>query len=322
MSEQLHPVARPINTMWPPTLASNDRLKGFYHRVVDSCDEAHEFSDMLSTYEALYFESGVCTKISMRAVASLGAISTLDEIGVTLEGALPIRGHNDLFVLYAAANRPSRRASDKQLLEQGNLLKTITSQPPADRTHHELEARILGDSSSKVCGDTMLGEFTSLYKVFGYTKEQVADIVHDPNNTIAYLSDENGVVSTSLAERTSVAIQDFGILEMIEITDAVTRRNARGQGHYRRISGFLLDHLLERDAGTLSVLHGENNLAMPYGLHAAHKNGRRFNYFDRERVAVNQPGFGILQQNFHIADSAETRRYNDFALSYVNLGEV
>ncbi len=41
--------------------------------------------------------------------------------------------------------------------------------------------------------------------------------------------------------------------------------------------------------------------------------------FSRWALGVRQLDFGILQQNFRIEDGVETRKYNDFALSYVEM---
>lgn len=163
----------------------------------------------------------------------------------------------------------------------------------------------------------MIQRFIELYAAFGYNGVDVEDLLNNPLNTIAYVEDEEGVVSTALAERALIEVNGFRPLRIAEITEAVTRVKDRGRGLYRAISGYLVDSLVEDQEKPLNIIYGESNLAMKGVLISAHHNGRRFSYFDAGSLGLKHPHFGILQQNFHVEDGTEKRPYNDFALSYV-----
>ncbi len=125
-----------------------------------------------------------------------------------------------------------------------------------------------------------------------------------------------------MAEKATITINGFGELSLVEITEASTHPDYRQRGLYRAVSGYLIQHLVSLcrdDAVPIDVLYGESNLAMPGVVIAAHQNGRRFSYFDRDSLGCDNSAFGILPQNFAVADGVETRDYNDFAVSYIPL---
>ena len=159
-----------------------------------------------------------------------------------------------------------------------------------------------------------------MFDIFGYDEADVAEILNNADNTIIYLEVDGEVVSTAMAERAQIPIAGFGALELYEVTEASTLPNLRELGLYKIASGLLLEHLLNQQATSpVHAIYGESNLAMPGVLIAGHKNGRRFNFFDRRRLSISNPNFGLLQQNFHIDDGREQRPYNDFAVSYLPL---
>jgi hypothetical protein len=164
----------------------------------------------------------------------------------------------------------------------------------------------------------MVGQFADLYSVFGYDEDDVEEILLNPANTIAYAQDETGVISTAMGEKATLEVEGFGQLHMAEITEAITHPDRRGEGFYAAICGFLTEKLKVSEE-PLDIIYGESNLAMQGLLLAIYESGRRFSFFDRGKLGVRYPEFGILQQNFHVEDGTETRPYNDFALSYVPL---
>jgi len=312
-----------IGAVWPPVVSSNNRIKGFYDTTVTSQQEVDEFALAFSDYQSEVSHSPHLDRLSIRVVASLGAISTLEDRGVSLEAAMPIRGSGDLAVVYTGWNGPERRASDDALRLHHLLLGDVVRMPQhdsdgAERLHEQgFTPRVIDHATPDRDKRSMVERFANLYSAFGYSVAEVEELLLNPANTIAYVENEEGVVSTGMAERATVSVDGFGDLHMAEITEAFTLPAYRKLGLYQAISGNLLARLLDPASPRLEVIYGESNLAMPGVVIAAHKNGRRMSYLDREDLRVREPNFGILQQSFHIEDGEEMRRYNDFAVSYV-----
>jgi hypothetical protein len=315
-----------VGAAWPPEIASNNRMRGFYDSVVKTSADIETFASHFNRYQAEVADHPEIDRLSIRAVVSVGAIATIDCFGINLEGAMPIRGNDELMIVYTAWNDTSRRASEEKLSKHRDFL-SITAEKDrdmTDRTAHLLAQgfmpKVIDQFTPRDQKQSMTGRFADLYSAFGYTESEVKELLLNPVNMIAYIEDDQGVVSTAMAERAVIAIKGHGDIKMAEITEAFTLPSHRERGLYQSISGYLINRLVKENSGPLDVIYGESNLAMPGVVIAAHKNGRCFSYLDREELGVSRPNFGILQQNFHVQDGEESRRFNDFALSYVPLG--
>jgi len=320
MSETLDQTSS-ISAVWPPEPGMSNRLRGFYNKVVDTPEAAKDFLREFEHYLGVMQDSSELDRLSIRAVASRDALQLFDTAGVQIEGGLPLRGSDEMIV-YTAWNAAHRSVPEQRLYMHRTTLGEVVQHPrderaPRNQSADTLKPRLVDTNMSIETRQTMVEAFSDLYRVFGYDEADVEEILSNPQNTIAYLEDAQGVVSTAMAERGIVEIENRAPITLVEITEAVTRPEARGQGHYRTISRFLVDYLAHTEGQGIDVIYGESNLAMRGVLIAAHQNGRRFSHFDREQLGVRQPHFGILQQNVHVEDGAEIRTYNDFALSYI-----
>lgn len=304
-----------IGAVWPPQPTTHNRLRGFYtDGIVRSAAEAQTFAEYFRAYERdLTAEND---RLSVRVVAHTGSLAMLSEMGVTIEAAIPLaRPESDLVVAYAGSNSVSRTLSTEQIASHSELLTRTAANRGASKKH-TLPAgwgygRVIpGDSGA------LVGSFTQLYKPFGYDEAATAGLLDDPHNTIIYIStDQDAIVSTAMAERAEIAVGSLDPLTLVEITEASTLSAYQGQGLYRIASGILLQSLIQDP--TIHAIYGESNLAKPGVIIAAHENGRRFSHFDAAPFGINNPGYGVLPQNFHVADDSEVRQYNDFAVSYV-----
>jgi len=321
---EINPISS-VGATWPPAEATNNRIRGFYESTVETPSDINTFVSEFEHYKNDLANHPDFDRLSIRTVASLGAISAFDQAGLAIEGAMPIRSQDELMVVYTAWNHPTRRASEEKLGEHREFLGKVATE---DRDTHDKVAnlnsrgfipRMIGPSTPEAEKAALVSRFTELYGAFGYDQSQVEELLLDPANTIAYIEDETGVISTAMAERAEIKVEGLGDLTMAEITEAFTLPRRRKEGLYMLISGYLTAQLVEGSHQTLDVLYGEGNLAVPGVVIAAHQNGRRLSYMDREWLGITQPNFGILEQNFHVSDGEETRRFNDFALSYVPL---
>ncbi|HVV26171.1 MAG TPA: hypothetical protein VHC21_04040 [Candidatus Saccharimonadales bacterium] len=319
MAEQALNLTSSIGAVWPPVISTNDRIKGFCDEAVITPEDAENFATEFVHSQQDACQDASISRVSIRTIASLEAVRSLDELGVPLEAAMPIKGSNDRIIVYAGWNAPERTISEDWLQRHHKVLNQIvTASLTPQHRFIDMRPQVIDRRTSEAVKEKMIDRFVGLYAFFGYDEQDVEDLLFNPANTIAYIEDDEGIVSTAMAERATLNIKGHGQTEVAEITEAITRPSERGKGFYRAISGYLGNQLLN-DRDPLDVIYGESNLAVSGVLIAAHQNGRRFSYFDRERLAVNQPAFGIIQQNFKVEDGQEDRSYNDFALSYFPL---
>lgn len=325
MIDKLNPQTSSVGAVWPPEPASNERLKGFYDQVLQDELDAQTFTSEFGKYLSDAVGHPNIDRVSIRVVANTALIPELELAPIELEAAMPIRNNQDQMIFYVGWNDRPRRMSASYFGQHAELL-TQTARRASDRQagidrlgDSGFTANYLGPDTSDAQKKGLVGQFTDLYGAFGYNQSEVEELLTNPANTIAYVSDGNRAVSTAMAEHAAIQVDGTSDLAIAEITEAFTLPEYREQGLYRSISGFLIERLLAEDE-PLDVIYGESNLAMPGVVIAAHQNGRRLSYLDRDVLGVANPAFGILQQNFSIDDGVEKRPYNDFALSYVPLG--
>jgi len=311
-----------IGASWPPIEASNNRLRGFYDLPVNDQAEAVNFANEFFYYQSVVTDHPSIDRLSIRLITDIRQLAILESLGVTIEAAIPLRSNPDQLLTYTAWNAPARQASEADLQRHWQLLTrtVITAEPQRANLPHGLTAQIIDEQVPDEARLALSPAFAELYANFGYNPDETAELVTNPANTIAYIADETGILSTAMAERATIKLTGQSDLELAEVTEAITRPDQRGNGLYTAISDHLVRHLLEHQTLALDALYGESNLAMVGVIRAARHNGRRFSFQDRRQLGINQPYFGILPQNFHVTDGQETRPYNDFALSYYPLG--
>lgn len=319
-----------IGAMWPPGPSTHNRMRGFYDQAVvrDVADVAVFAQEFAAERERLH-EHPDLDRLSIRLVGSFGILAALQDHGIHVEAAIPLGNlGEDLAIAYTAWNSEARRASSGHLASELAMLKNATSSEVSPIDYRQelglrgYTAHIIDKDTSEADKQALVERFVDMYKIFNYDRGDVETLLFNPANTIAYIEHEGQVISTAMAEAGEILVQDLEPLAITEITEASTHPDHRGNGLYKLVSGFLVSELLRRAQQTgqpLNALYGESNLAMPGVILAAHHNGRRFSHFDAERAGINRPDFGILQQNFHVADGTEQRPYNDFAVSYYNL---
>jgi hypothetical protein len=318
-----------IGAVWPPEPVAHERLRGFYTRgVVQTETDCQQIADVYASTISQLNDHPDLTRMTIRFLVETPHLHMLEKLGVNIEAAIPIcTDDEDVVLAYAGYNAAERTAGDDTLRMHGNLLrKIVLKDQPEDRDRTDrlesagINAGIIDASTTSQQRHALQGQFLRMYGIFGYDETDVAEILHNDDNTIIYLEVDGEVVSTAMAERAQIPIAGFGDLELCEVTEASTLPYLRELGLYKIASGLLLEHLLNRQSTSpVHAIYGESNLAMPGVLIAGHKNGRRFSFFDRGRLGISNPNFGLLQQNFHIEDGREQRPYNDFAVSYLPL---
>lgn len=319
-----------IGACWPPEQASHQRLRGFYDHALYSGADVEQFTEQFE-HHARSAQEQELTRTTIRAVVDAAMIRRIHDAGVRVEAAMPIADHDGRWVAYMARNDEDRSMGvDAVVGHEERLAMRPISREREDWVRSGrglwLPEGIVHPRTSPAAREQLVPRFTELYEAFGYTEDDVAELVTSPNNIIAYLEHEDQIVSTAMAEVGRVMVNGFGVLTMAEITEGITREDFRRTGLYRRVTAALVRRIVgvgPAAVGGLHVLFGECNLNMPGVLLAARENGREFSRdrTDRGRrlgLPVD-PTFGMLEQNFRVEDGVETRPYNDFALSWIPL---
>jgi hypothetical protein len=317
MATQLENQTSSVGAAWPPAIASYERMRGFYDQLVDSSAEVDTFVDHFHEYAAEAESIAEVSRLSIRLLTDSAGIADIDRREITIEGALPV--DNEYFIVYTAVNAHNRLASANRLAQHREFLDATIQNPRRsdlpELSDRAFEPLVIDSSTPQGEKELLIPRFLALYGMFGYNQQDVSDLLVNDANTIVYAEDDDGVVSTGMAEQATITVKGYGDVRIAEITEAVTRPESRGRGLYTAVSAYLVDILRQQDEAP-HVIYGETNLTMPGAIKAAHSNGRNFSYHDRETLGILNPNFGILQQNFKVEDGKEDREYNDFALSY------
>lgn len=317
-----------IGAVWPPTAASDARLRGFYPELVTP-QSLEEFYDTFRD-QNLFLHKAVpaASRLTIRAVVKSDLVGRIGHTIPGIEAAIPLGGDfSGNHIVYMGTTQTYRSEHDENIINTSidNLTEAQKRPHRPLPTEGELSAEglrlVIAD---RRMDDGTIQQFTDLYQPFGYSQKNVANLAENPNNTILYLQDKDGVITSSaMAEHASVEISGLGTLNMAEVTEATTNPGYRGKGHYRVVSGFLLEHILEqadKDQVPLHAVYGESSLdPNSVGvLKAAADNGRRFSFSEAGWLGISNDQrdtpFGVLPQHVRIGDKLQ-----NFAVSYLPL---
>ncbi|MFE6923066.1 hypothetical protein ACFVAV_18700 [Nocardia sp. NPDC057663] len=268
-------------------------------------------------------------RVTVKAVGTAKALDLLAESGIGVEGAIPLACHRGHVLIFAGWNHPDRTVPPaklrtyRALLAQTRITKKVPNRMEDRARDAGLQVNLLAKKDDQTSRRDEVGRFAEAFGAFGLGETDIEQLLVSANTTIAYLTNPLGAVASAVvAERVTIDLEGHGSLVLVEITEAITRVEFRGQGLYRNLSGYIVDHIRFGEAGPLHAVFGECNLSSPGVIYAARRNGRRFVTDDAELYGgPHRPDltFGILCQNFSVSDGVESRAYNDFALSYVDL---
>lgn len=322
-----------IGACWPAEVSSNNRIRGFYPCVIEKdadYDKFHaEFEKSCEIASSLEID-----RVSFRFCATSRIIGSLVASNSNIEAIIPLSETDDSgdghFICYVAENAEHRKmtpeilASHRKLLNRAAASQIATDDPYKHITSLNGEINFIHNSEGAKT-QRLVPAFLALYEKFGFSETDVAHILSSDDNMVAYVTNDAGnIICTALAERAQIPIVGAlnDLVNIYEITEAVTHPDFTSQGFYRSLSRCLVDHLIERrNSGDeqIHAIYGESNLSSPGVIFAASKNGRKFSALDGELFGIKDTAFGILEQNYSVDDGIEKRPFNDFAVSYVPL---
>lgn len=312
-----------VGALWPPAEASFDRIKGIYTSgIIDNPDSLGNLMREMDSAEGL-FRRGDITRVSLRAVVDNGFIQEakrVPRIAGLIEAQFSLNGTQPVFegssLVYFGSNHLSRQPLEiKKIVENvEDAFYTLPQNPGQLISRAQAQGYELS-TLPKDLDSAVIDQVSALYERFGWTREEVEEILRQPNNIIAVASLDGEIVSAGIAEMAIIPIGDEE-LRIVEITEAATKEEHSRRGLYTAVSTSLLLELARMSnegqvlGGELDIVYGECNGNAPGVLKTARMQGRKFAFEDGPD--------GILFQHVPIAGLPKKTRYNDLFPAYIS----
>ena len=322
-----------IGGLWPPEKASFQRIKGIYTcHIIRNREELEPVLQELEHLRETYFQGNEVTRISLRAIVARNVLSRdIGELKTYVEAIIPLDGIrtclDNTCMVYFGTNHSTRQSSLEELDRYREQLSEILALPV--RTCSDMIQRVYsrGYSLETLCytsgkiSEESTDQIASLYRRFGWTREDVLTILNHPHNLIGIAKNKEEIVSAGIAEIACIPLGDEW-LRIVEITEAATAAGSERSGLYTAVSACLLQEIATRSRqltlldGEVDYVFGECNSNALGVLTTAHVQGRTFSLEIARQFGF--PESGVLSQSVPIAGAHRTTPYNDLFPSFLN----
>lgn len=320
-----------IGGLWPPEIASFERVKAVYTpSVVEDEDELRDFLGEFHS-QRLELDNNPNNRVQFRAVLTRQALNKhMQHLYGHLEVAIPLGEtafRDNLVLVYLGANGSHRQPDPDDLnIVKTNLeeAKKVERKPLGEifeRVHNNnCRLEILQLSEDELEYENQVDQMTALYERFGWNRDEVVELLQNPDNIISVAKHEGRIVSAGIAEIASIPIGNES-LRIAEITEAATLEEFGGNGFYTGVSAKLLEELARRSKensiynGPIDLVFGECNGLSLGVLKAVKAQGRMF----AAEVAgdLGFQGSGILYQQVPIEGVDKKTTHNDLLPAYL-----
>lgn len=177
--------------------------------------------------------------------------------------------HQDLCLVYFAANPPGRELQAPvsiraipaylekrkennqrfQNLNQGHLTAAVE--------------HIVKQFSVCRANSQYLDKLTDLYHVFGWNQAEIAKLIESPANKIYLAIQENVVAGAVMIEQNNWPVDQFGLINIAELTEGVVRPKFRGNGLIVGLSIIATEDFINHDG---QLIYAEDNILTTGGL--------------------------------------------------------
>lgn len=340
-----------LGLFWPPKETDFHRAKGFYKRAILSVEDfvpfrqAYDEFAQSPRFTTQGVESGTgdeknFSRITMRAVVSNEFLmDNVEILQPMVESILPL-GNDGAFagtsLVYFGTNHPERQSDQMRMEQCVNNLHTALAEPVrtpdemiAKASQNGYELALVDKTHEYTAADKIASDLFALYKPFGWSQEQVLELLNAQNRLVAVARTDDTVVSAGIAEMGREFIQ-FGAdttypLDLVELTDAATLVAHEGKGLYSGVSTILLNELAVQysHSPTEVLVFGESNASALGVLKTSAHQGRVFASSVGEQFGY--PNSGMLHQHVPILDRGEKKneiqyKYNNFYPTFINKG--
>jgi len=303
-------------TVWPPKEASFERKKGIYPQILQTSDQ---LKSVLDNFATIPFGSKA-TRVSARFCVTTNAL--LDYISgqnpnKLIETIIPLTGTNsgldDCCLVYIGKNDQTRIPPPDLFQQQLATAKRIFNNPGEKRTIGE-EFKIMRLSDEQRQDPDILNMYFELYQYFGWSEENVIQLLQNNNNLIVACFYDGKIVSSGLAEMGVLTFNKIP-LNIAEITEAATLPAFQGRGLYQAVSDAILQNLATNGTPP-NLVFGELNLDAPGVLTVAARQGRIPAFHTAE--LFNLPHAWVLPQHVTIRNGDNDLPYNNLMIAYFN----
>jgi len=261
---QAEPIVGSVGALWPARYdANNDRIKGFYDKIVYT---GEEFLDVLKSIQPL--KSFHPTRITLRMIVKDPNIVVGDEASIQLDGKWS--GHE---LAYIGHNEPNRCQEEtepdmKQIRREEDRIKDIADLKPFIQKNKALE-RLLSNSmefewlmkpAASADIDNLVRLYSSTFDDYTLPLDHntISQLVNNPNNLVGVVRNATKeIISIGIAERVYAKIEAKGEpleFKFAELSDAATFPKYAGRGLYGAIAAKLMEQLA---AENFDLAYGE-----------------------------------------------------------------
>lgn len=340
-----------LGLFWPPKETDFHRAKGFYKRAILSVEDFMPFRQVYDDFaqsprftthgvESGDGEEKNYSRITMRAVVSNEFLMTnVEMLQPMVESILPL-GNDGAFagtsLVYFGTNHPDRQSDQMRMEQCVQNLRVALAEPTrrpdemiAKASQNGYGLTLVDKTHEYTTADKIALDLFALYKPFGWSQEQVLELLNAQNRLVAVAQKNDTVVSAGIAEMGTEFIQ-FGPdnsypLDLVELTDAATLVADEGKGLYSGVSTVLLNELATQysHSPTEVLVFGESNASALGVLKTSTHQGRIFAASVGEQFGY--PGSGMLHQHVPILDRGEKKnevqyKYNNFYPTFITKG--
>lgn len=332
-----------IGPTWPPKGTSHDRVKGFDVRGIVTQDDLtplQEYAELLERAkngtlceylkEKYDVEPTAYDRFSFRFIAKSALREHIQSIlGDALEVVMPLDGSgefDDCTLFYIGWNNPETRASSPHDLSisKGHVESALSKSP---KTSAEIMQRVKAagydietlSMEARLTDPDVLEQLFSLFERFTWTKEEVAEMLSNPDSFLSVARKDGMIVSAGIAEPATVPIgqgDNKTEFRMYELTEASTLEEHGGQGLYTAVARQNMETISKLGTGELAdrkpahLVLGECNGIEPSVIHAVRALHRTFAYEDGNSL-------GYLPQHAAIKGGVLETRFNDLFPAYI-----
>ncbi|PIS09264.1 hypothetical protein COT75_02405 [Candidatus Beckwithbacteria bacterium CG10_big_fil_rev_8_21_14_0_10_34_10] len=317
-----------IGGLWPPQIASFDRLKGIYiPSIIEKEGKLGEFIGQLRRSSLRPEFGNVFSRLSWRMIIDQGLLKdSVSQLGDYLEAVIPLSETQACFsasaLVYVGINHHKRQplaeevAGYKENLreicgsQERRLIETVMNR--CEDKGYQIGVIDLPKEGKE--REEIIDKIHVLYTRFGWRREEVEAILNNPNNIIGIARFGQEIVSAGIAEMAQVPVGE-NTLRIIELTEAATRLDHARNGLYTAVSAGLLIEIADRSLrgqildGEVDIVFGECNGNALGVLKTAKIQGRTFCW--EIGALFNYPQSGMLPQHVPISGAERQTKYND-----------
>lgn len=325
-----------IGPRWPPKESSFNRIKAIYNvGIVDSNESLSSVLELINENVEKLGESGkdrLSARLFITDNCLIRNLHRFEDIG---EALIPLSGTSREFdktnIVYLGVNLHSRLSNSSDLSRSITNVENAIARGTGNYKLIVERAKLQGYSlqtlSKEAKNDANVQEqMIQLYKRFGWSKEDVVEILSKDTNIIAVAQIGEKIASAGIAETLKLDFVSGPIFRMAEITEAATDEKHQGKGLYSAVAATLMYELNQRSnnhmifGDKLDLAFGECNGNEPGVLNAVKSLGRTFT-FEVSRN-LNLPFKGFLQQHVPIAGAPRSTPYNDLFPAFISRDDI